>query len=248
MDDIYLDVGDISRIIRKLEKLGDEAIADVTRETINDVAYDMKGNRSRPGTMIKQARKGFKHSRNKTFIPSMTGARFARGKDINKLKAIAGVVEKPNKDKAAKGLSEQNFGDPIDHTFAPLPEARIGKSEARRIKTKARHNKRQDVDLTKVSKANKMKLMMMAKKTNRTILVNGKKGRKFVGVPGKVIKNSNGNTRMRLKWLYAENPNKQAKIKKATPFVYKGAENSIRKAPKYFNKHFKRAIRKYSRK
>lgn len=217
-----------------LRDLGENAIPLATRKTLNDVAFDMKGTKGRTGGIERRSHSEFDYRRNKTFIKSLTGMEKAKGYDVNKMVAGAGIQGKSGKNQAAEGLAKQETGKDIKHKYAPLPKARISKSELKKVGRRNFHDNKGDyTDTTRMDQYSKMRAIYKARKSGGVVLVRTKRGRNVIGKPHGSKKGRN----IKMKWIYQQNKGGVANLKGKRPFVSRAAEDAIKKTEKFFKKN-----------
>lgn len=259
---ITIDITELESVERYFRDIP-KVYARIVRNTLNDLAFDMKGRKGQPGTIEARSRTEFDHRRAKTFIRAMSGARRAKGNNISKMYSVAGIFERPGRTKVAEGLAKQEFAEDVKHEFTPLNKARVGDNEARRVKGKAQHSKMPDyIDVTNAEGAQKMKLLIFAAKRKTPVLVRGRRNKRdYIAVPtGKLKKFSSGgrtrnkmarnarrgktqNTRVELNFLYARNKGGIARLKKKRPFVMLAGKDTMKKFNVYFNYEVGKEVR-----
>jgi hypothetical protein len=205
------------------------------------MAFYMKGTKGARGRIEVRARGEFKNNRNKTFIRSLTWAKKATGNNVNSMSSGAGVVSRSGKERAAKGLARQETASDVKHGFTPLKPARVTGSNARRVDGRNRHNKLNYVDLTMFRRDRLMKALVLAQKVKKPVYIKGRRGnRKYIARPmGRTPERfANGNSRVRLKFLYIKNKGGVARLRKKVPFVQMAGRDASKKFDEYFLDEF----------
>ena len=268
--EITVDTKEYKALKDRFERMHKSVFPRIVRNTLNDLAFDMKGGKGRRGTIEARSRTEFEHVRSKTFIKSITGVNKATGYDINKMQSTAGVEAGiQNKTRAADGLAKQEDGTSIKHEWVPLNSARVGKNEKKGVKSRARHKNMPDyIDVTDLDPRIRIKVMLSAAKKKLPVLVKGRKnGKEYIARPtgilnvfrpkGKKALNKRAKTfnrrkekrnyRAELEFLYVRNKGGVANLKKRRKFVTKAGQDSIKKLDKFFTKHAKNELDRQSK-
>lgn len=123
----------------RLEKLHKSALPNAIRNTLNDVAMDVK-----KVTMPAESDKAFVH-RSPTFFKANSRVEFAKGWNVNTMKSTVGFANmkpKGEHDYSVKDLEQQEEGGVIGgKSFIPDKKARIGNSNNSNVKANARIGK-----------------------------------------------------------------------------------------------------------
>lgn len=242
MNDIKIDLRELDRYKKKLDSISKAIFPRVVRNTLNDIGFSMMGVN---GSINKRAVSNFKYQRNKSFIRGMSGLDKATGNDISKMECVAGIVRVPGKEKAARGLELQETGSHIPHKYAPQRSSRIGKKAASKVSTKSKWEHLDVININKIPKGKKLIAMINAAKNKKAIKIKGGSDNNLVAMPSKVatVFLKGGKTKRRqiaklktlkgvfvnFNVLYAENPNHEARIRKASPFVQEAKDISADK-------------------
>lgn len=157
----------------KLERLNKIAFPAAVRSTLSDGAFAMK-----QGGILASAKKNMK-VKNENFFKANTGVVKARGRNVNQMEAISGFTNKRG-EKANKavnyGMEANEFGD-TDSTGMKYYHSTRGKSGL--VK------KNQYYDESKIDKdtsGNFIRRAFRAKKNNKLMLVQTKKGEAIMKV------------------------------------------------------------------
>lgn len=269
MATIEIDTIGTERIRKHFDKVHQSVFPRIIRNTLNDLAFDMKGVKGRVGTIEARSRTEFDYVRSKSFIRGMVGVNKATGRTISKLESSAGIEKnRSGRTKAAMGLAAQEEGSSIDHEWVPLKSARKGKNENMTVKSKARHSKMPDyIDVTDLDPRVRIKVMLSAAKRRLPVLVKGRKnGREYIARPtGKLNvfrpkkktlnkraktfnrRKDKRNFRAELEFLYVRNQGGVADLKKKRLFVQKAGADSYKKVGNFFKKHVKNELDRPSR-
>lgn len=248
---INIDAKDIIRLKKKLDDLSNNKFPIVVRESLNDLAFEMKGKGSMRGTIDKRSDSEFDYRRNKTFIKSVTGVNKAKGKDIDKMQSQSGVVDSSSKqkDKAAERLSKQEQGGTLRHSFVPLRGARKSQMTKKPVRAAFRHKRlRGIVDLTNIPQNKVLGGLIVASSMGSPVLIKGRgkrKNNKYLAFPGKRIKQfTNKKIKVPLTFLYLQIDDKTVNLSKKRQFVQKAGEDAFKKAPQIIKKQFEKAFDK----
>jgi hypothetical protein len=231
-------------LINYLRDLHDNAFPATVRDVLNDIVKEMKGTAQRQGGIQKAGRQLFDYERNKTFIRSLTWADYAKGLDIDNMESGAGIkTNKPNKDKVAPRMENQEIGDDLQHTYAPTKDARKGKSLNQKVYGKYQHKNITYKDLTNISGGYRYRLMIKSHKERQPVRIKTDDGDIAIIYPIGRLKKK-GDNKAQFRFLYFENKNKTARLKKARPFVQLAAKRAVANTEMYFNRAFDKRINK----
>lgn len=128
---LNINTDDVVGLTRKLERMGKRSLPKAIGSTLNRLAFETK--KEIPNTYNK---KGFEQ-RQKNFIKFTSRFQKVKGFDIKKMQSKAGIADVTNSS-ASKNMEQQEKGGNIDKTFTPTDQARIGKSNSRKVKKKNR--------------------------------------------------------------------------------------------------------------
>jgi hypothetical protein len=99
----------------------------VVRQTLNDLAFDVKKN-----TLLPSADKAF-ILRNPTFFKKFSGVQKASGFEINRMKSEVGINS--SNSVAARQLTQQEYGGRIPkRSMIYMDQARVGKSKSKMVR------------------------------------------------------------------------------------------------------------------
>lgn len=160
MPDIDINTEGIVEHADRLETMHKSAFPSAVRESLNGLAFRMKGVKGRQGEVEKQAIKIF-HRRYKGFIKRVTAVKKAEGFDIEKMGATVGFdrskLRGGNK-AAVDDLEQQEEGGKIEkRTMIPTRYARTGKQHTRPVRKKYRLSQINDLVDAKENKKGRNK-------------------------------------------------------------------------------------------
>lgn len=133
---INIQSDDFAVLANKIDKIGRFELPVATRNTINQLAVNMKGGRGATvsnGLVSESAKKTFQYQRSKNIFNIMTGFNKTRTSDINNMKAVAGIAVKSGKDKLARNLGAQAEGKKVRQKATPYTKTRRGKAQKGRL-------------------------------------------------------------------------------------------------------------------
>jgi hypothetical protein len=221
----------------RLEKMSRTALPNAVRGTLNGLAFDTKKN-----TMPKSAAKAFTQ-RQANFFKGTSKVVMARGSNVNNMSSLIGFVG-GDQNQAVDDLEAQENGGIIGgRAFIPVQEARTGKSNNRMV-----------------AKRNRLKNLKNVVNVSDS---RGKtKGQRFIqsaihAGEGGILLTDNALLRVRKlkrvsknKWkiktdlLYTYKAGRKVKPKKATHFMRKASNETMKNAPRIFEKEFERQLKK----
>ncbi|MFX1295597.1 MAG: hypothetical protein ACFFD2_12200 [Promethearchaeota archaeon] len=242
---IDVDSSEIVKFSNKLEKIGKYDLPVVARQTLNELAFRMKGLSGRRGEIDKEAERQFEHIRNRTLFRAMTGVQKSSGNNINSMFSMAGIIERPGREKLAEGLAQQQEGGEIESGSTPISTARVGKNIAKRVKRSHYLNRLTPVDLRR----NKGKRFIIrastAFKNSRAIIFKSRSGIDFVARIKSMSRT--GGRLFNFELLFRLNEN-SVTLEKKRPFVNDAARNLMRQGQRIFvEKAEKRIKRSFER-
>lgn len=127
MYSIDVDNSDIKAYSEHLKKMHRSNFPIVVRQTLNDMAFDVKKN-----TLLPSADKEF-ILRNPSFFKKHSGVKKAVGFDVGSMKSEVGI--KPNNSTAAKQLTQQELGGRISNrSMIYMDQARVSKSKHKKVR------------------------------------------------------------------------------------------------------------------
>lgn len=208
-----------------LQKMHRSAFPLAVRGTLNSAAVHTKKNE-----IVPSAKRNF-IARKPSFFKAFSKFDYAKGFDISKMEARAGMITKGQQ--AAKNLSIQETGGLIDRReFVPVDRARVSDSHAKSVQAKNRLRRIGEPD-ARIKTKNKNKLIRTA------FAIGVGKHILYDDVLLRVKKVKRGKIDFDL--LYDYEPNRKIKVEE-TNFVEEAAQKSTKYYPKFFNQNAKRQI------
>lgn len=237
---------------KALDELGKTKFPVAVRNTMNNMAFAMKGSRSGAGYIERRSRTEFDYRRNRTLITKLSGAKKATGMDVSSMKSGAGIFEVSGRSKVANRMENQESGTPLKHAFTPQKAARVGNNVNKPIAGRFKHKKLRFTDVTNMQPQDRFRSMIVAAKQGQPILIKSRRKNKvYLTMPSKVLKNVRNKSggkynskKVELKFLYSKNTNKMANLKKKRPFVQLAGEDALKDFPKLFHKEINKALNK----
>lgn len=118
-------------MINKLQQLHKSAFPLAVRETLNDMAFDVKTK-----TLDQSAQKNFLHRRSQTFFKKFSGVNRATGWNINSMHADVGMTAQgtPRAAPAVSHMQQQEEGGKITTGLDYLRDTRTGKTNSSSVR------------------------------------------------------------------------------------------------------------------
>jgi len=225
----------------RLEKLGNKALPNAVRATLNAMAFDVKKR-----TLPKSGDEAFEN-RSKNFFKAFSRVEMAKGNDINSMRSIVGMGRQGVKSpQAIEDMEQQEKGGTIrGRAFIPLDTARTGKSKNRMVTPKNRLGRiGRIIDSANAKGKNKQEQFM--------------KSAIYAGVGGVVIgnfeekilfritgiKKVKGKIEIRKTPIYSYSKGRAVKVS-ATHFSEKAAMQTVKSVPNLWIKEGERELKKY---
>lgn len=217
----------------RLKKLHRSALPNAIRNTLNEAALDVKKN-----TMPTLAKNKFTQ-RQPNFFKANSKVDFAKGYNINSMKATVGFIEqslKGSNNYAVKDLEQQEEGGSIQKkSFIPLKQARQGNSNNKLVRSNARLSSIKKITNVKNSNVRNKKqafvksaieagvggFLLSGKtlwkingfkrngKINKTAMYNFKKGRNIHVRPTNFMKKASIESAEKMETMFIKQANKQ---------------------------------------
>lgn len=241
---IYVDVSSIEEYLDFFDGFHNSIAPRVVRNTLNDLAFTMKGGRGKTGTIEKRA-KMFDYQRSKTFIKSTTGVIKARGRSIDNMKSVAGVMKMSGKETVTERLAQQEKAGRLKRKYVPTQKARIGGNLNKKINKASKHgNLNGLIDVT--NRKRKIVSLIKAHRDRKPVLIKSKRGDTFLAFPEKkqVRRFKNGKVKVPLKFLYLQTSSGYIKLNKKRRFVQFAGSDALKDTQKIMNKHVERELGK----
>jgi hypothetical protein len=244
---INVNTNDLRRLAVDLTTLHRSALPNTIRGTLNDLAFDVKKRTILTG--VHNA--GFTLRNSDSFFKKYSGIEKATGWEINSMKSHVGMIIPSNDAKfAVKGVGLQEDGGSIKHSDVPLSDARVGKSQQKRLQSKNYWNKIKIV--AKIQYGDKQGLIRAVTKTRVQSEGESKGygvvyGKYLYGIQGykrlPATKKKDASIKLHLKRLYEYTPNKMVHLK-PHHFLQKAQSESLKKASEFFTERAKYQIAK----
>lgn len=243
---IDIDSRELVKFTNKLESIGKYEVPVVVRQTLNELAFQMKGYSGREGMISKEAKTQFEHSRNKTLFKAFTGVQKSRGNNINSMSSRAGIIKRSGRERLAEGLAGQQEGGRLESKSTPMSESRIGQSVGKKVRGKNYLKKLVPVDLRKNKGKRFIVRVNQAYKNKRAIMFTSRTGVDYVANVINPISRQNKFYEFEL--LFRLNK-EGVDLEKKRPFVNDAAINMMPMGPNIFvEKANSRIKRKFERK
>jgi hypothetical protein len=217
----------------KLSRLHRSALPNAVRFTLTDSAKDVKFR-----TLKKHARKEF-DVKKASFFSKFSGYSPAKGFDISKMKAVAGMVKgMDSKSVASTEIAQQQFAGTLHNkSYAPAKNQRTSKGLVKSSYLTERSKKPIIAEKGKsffvgVSKARDKQRPLLIKKNNRGVLVKIGKTKKNKKIPAMTP-------------IASYKENRKIELKHKHPFVNNAALESAKLLNSNFKKHAQKQIARY---
>jgi len=242
----------IVEYVNKLEKLNDKAFPKAVKNTINGMAFQMKGAKGGKGALVKKAQSTFTQ-RNKGFFKVASEVSPTKSETIGKMVSLAGFTDKRLKGSntdAVSNLEQQEAGGTLQaRPFTPLDTARVGKSYQRKVRKKRRFSSIDNVINARTtkgaSKAERFTLAALeAGKGGFVLGTQDAEGKRYL-LRVNSVKRQGGDTVVNSTPLYVYNPDNSFRVPK-TGFVAAAAKSVLQNAAKTFRENAEFQISKYS--
>lgn len=236
---------EVINLTAKLERLHRSAFPSAVRNTLNRAAFETKKN------VPKVAATKFT-TRQKTFFKRFSTVDKASGFNVNNMVATVGIDSRQNRE-LAENLASQEFGEMVKgKKLIPHDDARVSKSQSKRVSSRNYLNKVKVHDATRAFKGHRgtrnskfvAAVMSTAKSGKRHMyLKSGNKGMVYeVTSVSRNIKSKKLN--FKIKKLYSVRSNKTHSVK-ATGFMLKSAKLASKDMNKYFKENAEFQFKKH---
>ncbi len=240
----FIDINnkEIVKFANKLEKMKRSDFPVTVRETLNNMAFDVKKN-----TLPLMTKKKFV-LRNKIFFKRFSGVEKAKGFNVDSMFSEVGIV--PRQNIAARELEKQELGGRLKkRSFIYMKGARVGRSDARQVRrvnylsnkrmVQGRPNKRRSKKSQFIADA------IIAERTNKFMLRNTRSGMTAF-IVNKVKLSGNGNNRkafVKTEAIASYEKGRDVSVR-ARPFIKPASLISAKKGNDFFIKQFEKRIKK----
>jgi len=223
----------------KLEKLSKSAFPNAVRGTLNGLAFDVKKN-----TMPEVVEKTF-ISRRKNFFKASSRVEMARGFAVQSMESKIGFVPFNGTNEAVQDLEQQEHGGKIGgRSFIPTDKARVSRSGKRSVRGPNRMGR-----IKNIVNVSKTRGTSDGQKLIRSVLIAGIGGHvltKDTLFRVKSIKKKKGRINFKLDSLYSYKKGRSVRVK-ATHFMKKATEKTMKKATDIYIKEAERQFEKVLR-
>lgn len=223
----------------KLQQMHRSNFPIVVRQTLNDLAFDVK-----TVSLKQQYEKQFIR-RDKTFLKSHSGVVKASGFNITSMKSEVGIIEKQGSEKASQGLGKQEYGQSVKKPVVYMKSARSG-SNKRKVVAGNYYNKYQKIRGLHANvgrhtrKSNFVASAIMAHKLGKLLMWDSKSGQTIFLVQS-IYLAANSQVDIKLKAI-ADYEDKRVLNLKARPFLQPASLLSHNKVNSFFLKNAQKRL------
>lgn len=187
---------EFATVANKLDRLSRSDLPIAVRSTLNNMAFRMQKSELR-----ESARKEFDYTRT-NIVQNLSYATKAQGFNMRNMKSEAGIRERPNRQRVAKGLASQEFGGEVESKTVPTKRARGG-SESSKVRPSLRLGNKAIVDarlkrrsdfISAASAAKKSGSLLMTKTNNSQVAA--------IARVSRFTRRKKKNPNIKLTWLY----------------------------------------------
>jgi len=241
---ININTSEIVEFTNKLEKMHRSDLPIAIRNTLNEMAFRMKGYSGKRGEIDKEAERQFDYRRNKTLFKAMTGVNKAKGFNIKTMSSEAGIINRSGRTDLAEGLAQQQKGGNVKSSTTPLKKARTGKNIGKRVRKKDQHKSHGAPYEVKKRRGKRfVELAYRSERTGRPLQVTVRGGESLIGRVRK-IRRVRGKVDIKINWLYRKNKGSRVKLEKKRPFIDRAGMNTAKGMEKEFVRQAKIRITK----
>lgn len=244
-----LDVNTKANIVltAKLEKLHRSAFPSAVRNTLNNLAFDMK-QKEIPNSF----KSNFKpKSGTLPYVRKMIRVEKASGFNVNSMSAVVGLLNPSSKldRRFVEGLEKQETGGVIDDGLRYLKDARGGKLGGR-VRRENYYDKSKVISGR--SKAGRSKGTRKSKfvarafralKENKPMFMNSMRGNYLVSVKS-INKSNEGKLNIQFRFLAMDRETKKTNLR-ATQFVDEARQKTVQKIELFYRKNAEYQFKKY---
>ena len=220
----------------KLERLSKNALPKAVSGTLNSLAFDVKKT-----TMPESADKAFT-IRKKNFFIANSRVEMARGNNVSSMRSVFGFVSLGGTNSAIDDLEKQESGGVISgRAFIPTDLSRTGKSKGRLVSRKNRIG-----CIKKIVRVSDAKGKSKGQKFIKSVVHAGKGG--YILSDNMLfrvtrLKRAGSGWKFKLVALHSFQAGRKARIVKATHFMQRAIDRTLRKADEIY---FKEAERQFT--
>jgi hypothetical protein len=232
---------EVEQFTNRLREMHRSNLPIVVRQTLNDMAFDVKTN-----TLPNFYKKSFVVRQSK-FLKAHTGVKKAEGWDIEKMQSEVGIVDKGSE--AAKELSMQEFGGAKRKPFVYMRNARASRANEKLVNRKYYINKNLKITgqpkVSRTRKSNMVAQAIMAQRLNKFVIWDSKSGQTVNMVNSITFKGTgrNRNVKINTSPIADYESNRNIKLSKK-PFLLPASKASFAKAEHFFIKNAKKRFEK----
>jgi len=236
----------------KLERISDKALPNAIKNTLNSLAFSMKGSKSVSGEpLIQQTTAEAFNKRNRGFFKVTSSVQTAKGNEINRMQSAVGFTDKrlkANTD-AVSNLSSQESGGAIGpKPFVALGSARVGKQYGKQVRKRSRLSNIDEVINARDSKgANDaerfIKAAITAGKGGHVLGTEDAEGRRYL-LRINSVKQKTGGTVVNSTALYVYEEGRRFSVS-STGFMRQATDRAIKKAKGLFKANAERTLKKF---
>lgn len=238
---VDIDNRQVREYTKALRKMHKSDLPIVVRQTLNDMAFDVKQN-----TLGKQYSKQFV-KRNKSFLKSQSGVQKADGFSVNSMYAEVGITPSGSGGEAAEGLTKQEYGGTKVKPFVYMRNARGG-SNRRLVQGQKYVNKYQKIKgnpsvSRRTRKSNFIAAAIMAHRTGKLLIWDTKSGQ-TVFLINSIYLGAGKAVSVNATPIADYEKSRSIKLK-ARPFLQPAAKISYQKQEMFFIKNANKRLNKY---
>lgn len=236
MPTFNLNTDELTILSNKLERAGRSKLPLAIRDTLNEMAFQMKKTEIK-----KSASQHFDYQRQKNLFDFTTRVTKAKGFNTKTMKSQVGIANLSGKNKLTKGLAQQEIGGDIKKKTTPLDPARTSKNRGKKVRSRAQLQKLDPIDARKLRKNKFIAKAISSKKKQRMLLVEGKSGHDLIGRV-RSFKRRKATVNIKIDWLYRIKDGQNIKLDRR-PFIKKARNVTGSKMDKIFVEKANRRLR-----
>lgn len=230
---LKIDTKQIEKLELELRNMHKSALPNVVRNTLNDLAFDVKK------TTLKEVTNKEFTVRSKNFFKANSGVEKASGWNVMQMESTVGMIKK---DTATANLEQQDEGGWINkRAFIPLKGARVSKNNKNKISSANKLSNSSIVNTARFKRGSKkrriFKGVYAVRGTKRKILHND------VLYSAKGIRETKKGLKFKLTPIYSYKKNRSVTTK-GTNFMQKSSLETIKKLDLLYKKNFDKQVAK----
>lgn len=236
----------------KLDKISEKALPNAVKNTLNSLAFTMKGSKSISGEpLIQKTTDQAFNKRNRGFFKVTSSVQVAKAGDISKMESRVGFTDRKLQaaTDAVSNLRSQERGGPIGpKPFVALGSARVGKQYSKQVRKKSRLSNINEViyarDSQGANDAEKfIKAAITAGKGGYVLGTEDSEGKRYL-LRINSVKQKTGGTVVNSKALYVYEEGRRFSVQ-STGFMRKATDQALKKAKGLFRANAERTLRKF---